>query len=110
RDLDVSGVLEDARSGAVAVIQSLAQDYGMSMDEIRALFDERGLAAVIETLGSVTEQTTETVDPLIAKYSMLDATVDQLQAAISKLEDQRTTALRAQIDQVSAALDDAKRA
>lgn len=110
RDLDVSGVLNDVRKQAVDVIQGLAEDYGMSMDEIEALFDERGLAAVIEALGTVTESTTETIDPLIAKYGQLGATADQLGDALDRLNDQRQTGIKAQIDQVTAALEDAKQA
>jgi hypothetical protein len=110
RDLDVSGALGKVRAQALDVIQGLAKDYGMSMEEIKALFDERGLAAVIEALGTVTKSTTETVDPLIAKYGQLGATVDQLGDALDRLNNQRQTGITAQIDQVTAALNDAKQA
>lgn len=108
RDLDVGNALNTVQADALKVINVLSREYGMSMNEIRSYFDERGLAGVIDALGKVTEETTETVDPLVAKYSALGATADQLRDAISRLEDQRTTALQAQIDQVSAALRNAK--
>lgn len=110
RDLNIDAALNDVSSSARAVVQSLAQDFGMSLDEIRASLDQRGLAAVIEALGQVTAETVEEVDPLIAKYSELGATASELQDAIQQLETQRTAGLRAQIDQVSAALRDARNA
>jgi tape measure domain-containing protein len=108
RDLDVGGILGDVRAEAGKVIQTLAKEYGVGLDGVKALLDERGLAAVIDALGTVTVTTTETVDPLIAKYGQLGATAEQLREAIAKLNDQRQTAIRAQIDQVEAALDNAK--
>lgn len=108
RDLDISGALQDARSAAVAVVRSLAEDYGMSLDEIKALFDGRGLAAVIEELGRVTEESVRMVDPLIRKYGEVSDSVSDIRAAIRELENQRTTAIQAQIDQVEAALRDAR--
>lgn len=110
RDLDVRGALSDARAAALDVIQSLATDYGMSLQEIEDMFNERGLAGVIEALGDITKETTRTVDPLIAKYGQLGASADMIRDAIRRLNDQRTTAIRAQIDQVTAALRDAQQA
>lgn len=108
RDLDVSGVLGDIREQAVSVIQTLAKEYGVGVGEIRALLDERGLAAVIEALGQVNLETAETVDPLVAKYAELGASADQIRDALSRLNETRQTAIRAQIDQVEAALRDAR--
>lgn len=108
RDLDVGSALNQVQADALKVINVLSREYGMSFAEIRSYLDERGLAGVIEELGKVTEETTETVDPLVAKYASLGATADQLRDAISRLEDERTTALQAQIDQVEAHLRDAK--
>ena len=110
RDLDVSSSLNKVQSDATKVITTLAKDYGMSMAQIEDYFNERGLAGVIEALGMITEQTTETVDPLIAKYGQLGATTDQIKDALSLLEDQRQTRIKAEIDQVEAALRDAKEA
>lgn len=110
RDLEVGSILGDVRGQATKVIQVLAREYGAGMEEIRAMLDQRGLAAVIEALGTITEETTETIDPLIAKYSALGATADQLRDAISRLNDVRQTRIRAEIDQVEAALRDAQEA
>lgn len=110
RDLNIRGALSDARAAALDVIQSLATDYGMSLQEIEDMFNERGLAGVIEALGDITKETTRTVDPLIAKYGQLGASADMIRDAIRRLNDQRTTAIRAQIDQVTAALRDAQQA
>jgi tape measure domain-containing protein len=108
RDLEVGTALNAVQADALKVINVLSREYGMSLDQIESYFDERGLAGVIDALGKVTEETTETVDPLVAKYASLGATADQLRDAVARLEDQRTTALQAQIDQVEAGLRDAK--
>jgi tape measure domain-containing protein len=109
-DLALGGAKEAVRQQARDVIETLAREYGIGLDEVKALLDERGLGAVIEALGTITEETEETVDPLIAKYASLGATADQVGDAIARLNDQRQTAIRAQIDQVEAALRDAKQA
>jgi hypothetical protein len=107
-DLAVSGAQEAVAKQARAVIETLAKTYGVGLDDVKALLDERGLGLVIEALGTITQETTKTVDPLIAKYGQLGATTEQLRDAVAKLNDQRQTAIRAQIDQVEAALRDAK--
>lgn len=108
KNLALGGALDDAANTANEIINDLVDNYGMSLAEIEAMFDKRGLAGVIEAMGNVTEETTQTVDPLIAKYASLGATAEQLRGAIARLNDQRQTAIKAQIDQVSAALRDAK--
>ena len=106
-DLDFRVAEESVRQQARELVSALVDEYGLSLKEIEDLLNDQGLAGVIEALGLVTEQTTDTVDPLIAKYGELGASADLIREAISKLEDQRTTRLRAQIDQVQAALRDA---
>jgi tape measure domain-containing protein len=108
--LGVSGAEEAVRDQARNIISVLAKTYGVGLDGVKALLDQRGLAAVIEALGTITKETTETVDPLVAKYASLGATAEQLRGAIARLNEQRQTAIQAQIDQVSAALRDATQA
>ena len=110
KDLALGGALDGAADAAHKIINTLVDDYGMSLEEIKAMFDERGLAGVIEAMGHITKETTKTVDPLIAKYGQLGATASQLSDAVRRLNDQRQTAIKAQIDQVGAALDHAKEA
>lgn len=108
QDLSVSGVLSDVRDDAIKVIRTLAEEYDLSIEEIKALFDERGLSAVIEALGDVTRTTTETIDPLIEKYGQLGVSVDLIREAVNRLEDQRVDNLTSQIDAIRAAMDDAR--
>lgn len=108
RDLALGGALDDAADAANKIINDLVDNYGMSFEEIKAMLDERGLAGVIEAMGHITKETTKSVDPLIAKYGQLGATAEQLSDAVKRLNDQRQTAIKAQIDQVEAALSDAK--
>lgn len=110
RDLAVNNALSGVSQDALKVVNLLSREYGMSMDEIISYFDERGLAGVIDALGQVTEQTAQTVDPLVAKYSELGATAEQLRDAVSRLDEQRTSALEAQIDAVTDSLDRAREA
>lgn len=110
RDLNISGALDQVQQDAIKVINVLSQEYGLSMEQIKSYFDERGLAGVIAALGTVTEETTETVDPLIAKYASLGATAGQLQDAIDVLRDRRQAGIEAEIDRVQAALEGARQA
>lgn len=108
KDLEIRGTLDDVGGAARKVIQTLAIDYGMSMDEIIALFDERGLAGVISELGIITATTAKEVDPLVQKYGDMGVSVDILQQAVKNLNEERDSALEAQIDAVTSALDAAK--
>lgn len=109
-DLDFSVATNSVKQQARDLVNALVDEYGLSLREIENLLDKQGLAGVIEALGTVTEQTTRVIDPLIAKYGQFGATVDLIRTAIRNLNDQRTTAIRAQIDQVEAALRDARQA
>jgi tape measure domain-containing protein len=110
KDVEVRSSL-DAVSGAVRkAVQTLALDYGMSMEEIIALFDERGLAGVLSELGIVTMKAAEEVDPLIAKYGDFGVSVDIVSQAVDNLNEERDSRLEAQIDAVTTALDAAKQA
>jgi tape measure domain-containing protein len=108
RDLDLRGATEDVKQVARDLVMTLSKDYGMSLDQIRAMLDQRGLGGVIEALGTITKETTQTVDPLIAKYGQLGASADEISEALRNLNEQRQTAIQAQIDQVEASLRDAR--
>jgi tape measure domain-containing protein len=108
RDLEIGGVLGNVRKQALDVIRDLAEEYGLTVDEIESLFDERGLSAVIGELTGLVEENVRAIDPLIVKYGSVSTEVDLIRDALQRLENQRTTSLQAQIDQVEAALRDAR--
>lgn len=109
-DLEVSGVLDSAGAQARKVIQTLATDYGLSMAQIKTLFNEQGLAGVLGALNTVVIESGSEVADLIEQYGHLGVSVDVLTAASKKLNEQRTAGLEAQIDAVTIALDAAKEA
>lgn len=109
-DLEVSGVLNDVTSQARNVIQSLVREYGLSLDEIEALFKERGLAAVIDELTKLNKDAADSVDPLILKYGDLGVELDVVKDAIGRLRERRDNALENQIDAVTQALNEAQAA
>lgn len=108
KDLEIRGSLDDVGAAARKVVQTLAIDYGMSMNQIIALFNERGLAGVISELGIITAQAAKEVDPLVQKYGDMGVSLDVLQQAVKNLNDERDSQLEAQIEAVTSALDVAK--
>jgi len=109
-DLERGGILDDVGDQARKVINTLVDDYGLSIEEIKQLLDQRGLASVIAALGDATNVAAKEVDPLIQKYGALGASVDVLDAAVKRLQKQRSDGLRDQIDAVTRALNEAKEA
>lgn len=109
-DLERGSVLSDVGDKARKVINALVDDYGLGLEEIKALLDERGLTAVIEALSDATQVAVKEVDPLIEKYGDMGHSVEVLESAVDSLNDQRTSSIKAQINDLTSALDAAKSA
>jgi tape measure domain-containing protein len=109
-DLERGSVLEGVGNKARKVINTLVDDYGLSLEEIKSLLDERGLTAVIEALSDATQVAVQEVDPLIEAYGDLGYSAKVLKSAVDSLNSQRTNAIKAQITELTTALDAAKTA